>query len=199
MADGTSVDVGFQVLLTAYPELQRWVDLPALDPVAFVPEARIESTVVGRPWPTRAACPAVFWRPSQRCGHLGRPVHPQTGPQACSGPNPFRMASRRATRRNSPRTGLHRRVHPRLPRSLLLWHLPGGPAFSSARAVPVHPADVRQRRVGPAHRGNRRAGPSIGRPVGRRGPAGHPGGRSCRPGGVGVGGGGGRQRGHQLH
>lgn len=41
MADGTPVDVGFQVLLTAYPELQRWVDLPALDPVAFVPGARI--------------------------------------------------------------------------------------------------------------------------------------------------------------
>lgn len=41
MADGTPVDVGFQVLLTAYPELQRWVDLPDLDPVAFVPGARI--------------------------------------------------------------------------------------------------------------------------------------------------------------
>jgi len=41
MADGTPVDVGFQVLLTAYPELKRWVDVDALEPVRFVPGARI--------------------------------------------------------------------------------------------------------------------------------------------------------------
>lgn len=41
MDDGTPVDVGFQVLLTAYPELQRWVDASALQPVSFVPGAMI--------------------------------------------------------------------------------------------------------------------------------------------------------------
>ena len=41
LSDGTSVDVGFQVLLTAYPELQRWMDLESLDSTAFVPGARI--------------------------------------------------------------------------------------------------------------------------------------------------------------
>ena len=41
MSDGTPVDVGFQVLLTAYPELQRWTDMAALEPVRFVPGARI--------------------------------------------------------------------------------------------------------------------------------------------------------------
>lgn len=41
MSDGTPVDAGFQVLLTAYPELKRWVDMEALDPVRFVPGARI--------------------------------------------------------------------------------------------------------------------------------------------------------------
>ncbi|MBL6619151.1 MAG: FAD-dependent oxidoreductase [Flavobacteriales bacterium] len=41
LPDGTSVDAGFQVLLTAYPELQRWLNLDTLDSVAFVPGARI--------------------------------------------------------------------------------------------------------------------------------------------------------------
>lgn len=41
MSDGTPVDIGFQVLLTAYPELQRWTDMAALEPVRFVPGARI--------------------------------------------------------------------------------------------------------------------------------------------------------------
>ena len=64
MADGTPVDVGFQVLLTAYPELQRWVDVASFGPCsAFVPGARIEKgTADGRPWPTRAACPAALWQ-----------------------------------------------------------------------------------------------------------------------------------------
>lgn len=41
MSDGTPVDVGFQVLLTAYPELQRWVDFDQLDAVRFVPGAKV--------------------------------------------------------------------------------------------------------------------------------------------------------------
>jgi hypothetical protein len=51
MADGTPVDRGFQVLLTAYPELRRWVDLAALDPVAFIPGAMIRK---GNGWKTVA-------------------------------------------------------------------------------------------------------------------------------------------------
>lgn len=51
MPDGTPVDVGFQVLLTAYPELQRWVDVDALDPVRFVPGAKIRK---GGRWRTLA-------------------------------------------------------------------------------------------------------------------------------------------------
>ena len=41
MSDGTRVDVGFQILLTAYPELQKWADIGALDPVRFVPGAKV--------------------------------------------------------------------------------------------------------------------------------------------------------------
>lgn len=41
MEDGTAVDRGFQVLLTAYPEFQRWFDPDNLDLVAFVPGAMI--------------------------------------------------------------------------------------------------------------------------------------------------------------
>ena len=51
MGDGTPVDRGFQVLLTAYPELRRWVDLAALDPVAFIPGAMIRR---GDEWKTVA-------------------------------------------------------------------------------------------------------------------------------------------------
>lgn len=51
LPDGTPVDVGFQVLLTAYPELQRWVDLEVLDSVAFVPGAMIHK---GGRWRTLA-------------------------------------------------------------------------------------------------------------------------------------------------
>ena len=41
LSDGTRVDVGFQILLTAYPELQKWADIEALDPVRFVPGAKV--------------------------------------------------------------------------------------------------------------------------------------------------------------
>ena len=51
MVNGTPVDRGFQVLLTAYPELRRWVDLAALDPVAFIPGAMIRK---GGAWKTVA-------------------------------------------------------------------------------------------------------------------------------------------------
>lgn len=51
LPDGTPVDVGFQVLLTAYPELKRWTDIPALNPVAFVPGAKV---FLGNRWRTLA-------------------------------------------------------------------------------------------------------------------------------------------------
>lgn len=51
LPDGTPVDVGFQVLQTAYPELQRWVDLEALDVVPFIPGAKVHS---GGRWRTLA-------------------------------------------------------------------------------------------------------------------------------------------------
>jgi hypothetical protein len=51
LQDGTPVDVGFQVLLTAYPELQRWTDFEALEMVSFVPGAMIHKS--GR-WRTLA-------------------------------------------------------------------------------------------------------------------------------------------------
>lgn len=41
LPDGTPVDRGFQVLQSAYPELNRWVDFDALDCIAFVPGARV--------------------------------------------------------------------------------------------------------------------------------------------------------------
>ncbi|MCU0310481.1 MAG: FAD-dependent oxidoreductase [Acidimicrobiales bacterium] len=37
--DGFRLDRGFQVLLTAYPELERWIDVPALDLRPFEPGA----------------------------------------------------------------------------------------------------------------------------------------------------------------
>lgn len=40
---GFTIDRGFQVLLTAYPEAQRWLDLEALDLRRFVPGARIHT------------------------------------------------------------------------------------------------------------------------------------------------------------
>lgn len=39
--DGRKLDRGFQILLTAYPELTRWFDLDALDLCEFAPGARI--------------------------------------------------------------------------------------------------------------------------------------------------------------
>lgn len=39
--DGWTLDRGFQILLTAYPELDRWFDLDALDLREFVPGATI--------------------------------------------------------------------------------------------------------------------------------------------------------------
>lgn len=51
LPDGTPVDVGFQVLLTAYPELKRWTDIPALNPVTFVPGAKV---FLGNRWRTLA-------------------------------------------------------------------------------------------------------------------------------------------------
>ena len=51
MEDGTAVDRGFQVLLTAYPEFQRWFEPDNLDLVAFVPGAMIRK---GGQWKTIA-------------------------------------------------------------------------------------------------------------------------------------------------
>jgi phytoene dehydrogenase-like protein len=41
MVDGFRIDRGFQVLLTGYPEAERWLDYGALDLRPFVPGARI--------------------------------------------------------------------------------------------------------------------------------------------------------------
>jgi phytoene dehydrogenase-like protein len=41
VVDGFVLDRGFQILLTAYPELHRWVDLDSLDLCRFDPGARI--------------------------------------------------------------------------------------------------------------------------------------------------------------
>lgn len=41
VVDGRRLDRGFQILLTAYPELARWYDFDALDLHAFTPGARI--------------------------------------------------------------------------------------------------------------------------------------------------------------
>ncbi|MBU3700833.1 MAG: FAD-dependent oxidoreductase, partial [Acidimicrobiia bacterium] len=41
LVDGWTLDRGFQILLTAYPELSRWYDLDALDLRAFTPGATI--------------------------------------------------------------------------------------------------------------------------------------------------------------
>jgi glycine/D-amino acid oxidase-like deaminating enzyme len=41
LVDGFVLDRGFQILLTAYPELHRWIDLESLDLCRFEPGARI--------------------------------------------------------------------------------------------------------------------------------------------------------------
>ena len=41
VVDGFVLDRGFQILLTAYPELHRWIDLDSLDLCRFDPGARI--------------------------------------------------------------------------------------------------------------------------------------------------------------
>lgn len=41
VVDGFRLDRGFQILLTAYPELTRWLDLDALDLRPFAPGARV--------------------------------------------------------------------------------------------------------------------------------------------------------------
>ena len=87
MPDGTPVDVGFQVLLTAYPELQRWVDVDALDPVRFVPGAKIRK---GGRWRTGRSAPQaliVVAHVDQRDWGLVRSVaHPRDGLQRLRGP-----------------------------------------------------------------------------------------------------------------
>ncbi len=52
--DGFILDRGFQVMLTAYPEIHRHLDIPALDFRAFEPGAMVwregKGTVVGDPF-----------------------------------------------------------------------------------------------------------------------------------------------------
>ncbi|MEY3361090.1 MAG: hypothetical protein RL531_809 [Actinomycetota bacterium] len=48
VVDGYRLDRGFQILLTAYPEVQRVIDLEALDPAAFSPGAVVR--VGDRSW-----------------------------------------------------------------------------------------------------------------------------------------------------
>ena len=59
--DGYTLDRGFQILLTAYPELQRWFDLDALDLGIFSPGATIWTgqrfTTVGDPLRSPADLP----------------------------------------------------------------------------------------------------------------------------------------------
>ena len=51
IVDGYRLDRGFQVLLTAYPEAQRWLDYGALELRSFCPGARVWT---GRAWATVA-------------------------------------------------------------------------------------------------------------------------------------------------
>lgn len=51
VVDGFKLDRGFQVLLTAYPEVQRWLDLKQLDLQEFWPGARVWT---GQKWDTVA-------------------------------------------------------------------------------------------------------------------------------------------------
>ncbi|WP_221032522.1 NAD(P)/FAD-dependent oxidoreductase [Actomonas aquatica] len=51
VVDGFRLDRGFQVLLTAYPEVQRWLDLKALDLQEFWPGAKVWN---GSDWATVA-------------------------------------------------------------------------------------------------------------------------------------------------
>ena len=55
--DGFLIDRGFQVLLTAYPEAQRWLDYEALDLCEFPPGAAVR---VGGRW-SRVADPRRRW------------------------------------------------------------------------------------------------------------------------------------------
>lgn len=49
VVDGVPVDHGFQVLLTAYPEVNRLIDIPSLDPIQFHSGARIFRSSGGAP------------------------------------------------------------------------------------------------------------------------------------------------------
>jgi phytoene dehydrogenase-like protein len=49
VVDGVPVDHGFQVLLTAYPEVKRLIDIPSLDPIQFDSGARIFRSSGGAP------------------------------------------------------------------------------------------------------------------------------------------------------
>lgn len=116
LPDGTPVDRGFQVLQSAYPELQRWVDFEALDCTAFVPGAQV---YLRGKWRTLAdPRRALDWLPAtllsgignwsdrikvlrlvlalQRCptediqnGHFGGKVRSQSTPQ----PGPWALKS----------------------------------------------------------------------------------------------------------
>lgn len=49
VVEGVPVDHGFQVLLTAYPEVKRLIDIPSLDPIQFDSGARIFHSAGGAP------------------------------------------------------------------------------------------------------------------------------------------------------
>ena len=67
LVDGHRLDRGFQILLTAYPELQRWFDLEALELREFSPGSRIWTGrrfhTVGDPLRRPADFPATLTAP----------------------------------------------------------------------------------------------------------------------------------------
>lgn len=67
LVDGHRLDRGFQILLTAYPELQRWFDLQSLDLREFSPGSRIWTGArfhtVGDPLRRPADLPATLVAP----------------------------------------------------------------------------------------------------------------------------------------
>lgn len=67
LVDGHRLDRGFQILLTAYPELRRWFDLDALHLGSFAPGARIWTgagfRTVGDPLRRPADLPATVLAP----------------------------------------------------------------------------------------------------------------------------------------
>lgn len=67
LVDGFRLDRGFQILLTAYPELTRWFDFSQLDLCAFLPGATVflggKFTTIGDPRKSPKDLPATMFGP----------------------------------------------------------------------------------------------------------------------------------------